>query len=63
MSDCYTLLAKGLLAHSLWFGITEFIWFLILFLLSGAGKWLQRGSGQISVKRDSIFELSVLIQI
>ena len=46
----------GLLAHS-WFEIMEFRQ---SFQLSGAGKRLSRGRGQISVKRDSIFELDKL---
>ena len=33
------------------------------FLLSGTGKWLGSKSGQILVKRGSLFELSVLDQI
>ena len=33
------------------------------FQLSGTGKWPRSESGQISVKRDNIFELSVLNQI
>ena len=58
MSDFYTLI-KGLI-HDLK------LWNLIRvlsFLVSGTGKSLHSESGQISVKRGNIFELSVLNQI
>ena len=63
MSDLCTLI-MGLLVHS-WFEIMEFSQFLIIstFWSWKSWKWLISESGQISVKRDNIFELSLLNQI
>ena len=61
MSDLCTLI-MGLLVH-LWFEIMEFSQFLIICTFWSWKRWLISESGQISVKRDNIFELSVLNQI
>ena len=64
MSEFYTLI-MGLLVHLFmisWFEIVEFSQFLIIWL-SGTGKQPRSENGQISVKEDNIFELSVLNQI
>ena len=63
MSDFCTLIMEFLACS--WFEIMEFSQFLIIssFIHSGTERWLSGKSGQILVKRDNIFELSVLNQI